>query len=214
MRSFAHWTPRYLINRISEKFYRLAHPHAPWLTPSAIDYLQTHLKLDDKGIEFGSGRSTLWFAPRVASLISVEHDPVWYKKVTSMLAQKGYSNVSCYLHLRGAGEPGQPEYLADAVILPDCSLDFALVDGIYRDLCLDVILPKIKPRGMIIVDNINLYMPCASHAPNSIPLGKPAASPLWEKFMMTVSTWESIWTSNGVTDTAIFIKPEKEYDHD
>jgi hypothetical protein len=60
-----------------------------------LDYL---LGPTDIGIEFGSGRSTLWFAKKVKRLISVEHNEVWYKRIKTLLFKHSVSNVE-YLYI-------------------------------------------------------------------------------------------------------------------
>ena len=55
---------------------------------------------------------------------------------------------------------GDSAYARTALGFPDASLDFALVDGHYRDYSAKFILPKIKPGGMLIIDNVNWYLPC------------------------------------------------------
>lgn len=77
MRTFRHWTPRYVKNRIGVFYYQKIQPDQSWLTRSANEILNSWLTKSDIGLEFGSGRSTLWFAKRMAYLTSVEHDPVW-----------------------------------------------------------------------------------------------------------------------------------------
>jgi putative heme iron utilization protein len=56
------------------------HPNWPWLTKEAILLLERLLRPDDIGLEFGSGRSTIWFAERVEKLISIEHAFIGLKK--------------------------------------------------------------------------------------------------------------------------------------
>ena len=62
----SHWTPRYLVNRTRQMLYERSHHDDPWLTPAAIRLLTGLLCPADLGAEFGSGRSTLWFAARGA----------------------------------------------------------------------------------------------------------------------------------------------------
>lgn len=208
MRSFAHWTPRYLFDRSLEKLYRRRHPDLPWLTPSANQILTTCLKDTDRGAEFGSGKSTIWFSKQIASLVSVEHNPVWYEKVRKELEILGQQNVTYLFRPQKPGEnPLQSAYVLEAQKLANASLDFALVDGIYRDACVWVLLDKIAPGGLLIIDNINLYLPSSSRCPNSIrPNGSPV-TPLWERVYAILKQWRYIWTSNGISDTAIFFKP-------
>jgi len=69
----------------------------PWFTQRANSLLPTLLKKPDVGLEFGSGRSTFWFARRVAALTSVEHNAFWHKKVSKTLKEQGLSNVQYLL---------------------------------------------------------------------------------------------------------------------
>lgn len=96
-------------------------------------------------VEFGSGFSTPWLARRCASLVSFEDDPAWHALVTRRLRQAGLVNVDC--RLRPA------DRFADVDDLPDGSIDFALVDGTDRDGCIAAIVPKLRPGGVIYLDN-------------------------------------------------------------
>ena len=57
----------------------------PWITYSAIEFLDTRLtdKLDL--FEFGSGNSSLYYAKKVNTVASVEHDNLWYEEIKSKL---------------------------------------------------------------------------------------------------------------------------------
>ena len=68
-------------------------PERPWLTRESIGILDRLLRPEDIGIEFGSGRSTAWFAQRVKRLRSVEHNPVWHARVARQLASGEIGNV-------------------------------------------------------------------------------------------------------------------------
>jgi hypothetical protein len=208
VRSFAHWTPRYLFDRMLEKLYRHRHADLPWLTPLANQILIANLRDTDHGAEFGSGKSTIWFSKRVASLVSIEHNPLWYEKVKRELELLGKSNVTYLFRPQKPGEnPLQSDYVREAYKIADSSLDFALVDGIYRDACVCALLNKIAPGGLLIIDNINLYLPSTSRCPNSVHPDKPPVTPLWGQVYDRLKQWRCIWTSNGVSDTAIFFKP-------
>ena len=87
------------------------------------------------------------------------------------------------------------------------SLDFALVDGMYRSACTLAVVPRLKPGGLIIVDNVNWFLPSASRAPSSRGLDDAPLTPTWEEFADAVAGWERKWTENGVTDTAIWVAP-------
>lgn len=88
MNNISHWTPRYLYNRTRLMLYTKAHPGLPWLTRDAIELLEQLIKPTDVLLEFGSGRSTIWFAQRCRRVISIEHHPHWHKNVSEQLQQK------------------------------------------------------------------------------------------------------------------------------
>jgi predicted O-methyltransferase YrrM len=210
-RTVRHWTPRYVRARARQARYQRAHPDAPWLTPDAIGLLDTMLRPSDVGAEFGSGRSTLWLARRCARLASVEHDRAWHAKVSQTLTRAGITNVDYRCH-----PPDQPDeagaesaYARAALVLRDESIDFALVDGVYRDHVTLFLLPKIKVGGILIIDNVNRYLPSVTASPASL---RPPATPptaTWQQVAAVLSDWRQIWTSSGVWDTAIFVKTRR-----
>lgn len=210
-RSFKHWTPRYIFNRANEIYYQRLAPDHPWLTRAANGLLQTLLKPSDQGLEFGSGRSTIWLAKRVSALTSVEHNRLWYDKVYTLLQQERLNgNVQLLLHeCHAATDARGPEsdYVTALNKFEDSSLDFVLVDGVYRSDCAVLAVPKMKPGGMLILDNANWFLPNEdASAPNSRRQSDGPAHSRWAEFLQLVEDWRSIWTSNGVTDTAIFFK--------
>lgn len=210
MRSFQHWTPRYLWNRTREQLYRRRHPGLPWLTPTANQILDGYLKDTDQVLEFGSGRSTVWFARRVAAITSVEYNPAWFERVEQLLQSEGLKNTRLLLRPKESDDRQEGVTSAYVHVLDDfspASLDFVLVDGTYRSACAWGALERLRPGGLLVIDNVNWFLPCVSHAPNSRTVESGPSSPLWEKFWLAVTGWRRIWTSNGVSDTAFFFKP-------
>jgi predicted O-methyltransferase YrrM len=207
--SRSHRTPRYLYHRTRQLLFERAHPDAPWLTPAAIELLGTLLRPADRGVEFGSGRSTLWLAARVAALTSVEQDEQWHAAVNAMLGERGLGNVDYILAPKDAPEDrgADSAYARAALAFDDGSLDFALVDGHYRDYSTQFILPKVRPGGLLVIDNVNWYLPSQSKAPASRTPALGPANETWALIERELSGWRRIWTSSGVWDTAIFIKP-------
>lgn len=207
MRSFSHWSLNYLVNRAIEKNYRAKNPGLPWLTPQANRILTTLLLPGDVGLEFGSGRSTIWFSRRVKSLTSVEHNPEWFARVSKMLIEQDIQNVDYRLCKKEEIGVKKPKYIETVESINENSIDFVLVDGIYREDCVETVIPKLKPGGVLIIDNVNHYLPSHSKAPNSIPADQQPPNPIWEKEYKIIKFWRTIWTSNGVSDTAFFFKP-------
>jgi predicted O-methyltransferase YrrM len=207
-RTFRHWTPRYIHDRSRQALYQRGHPDAPWLTPEAIRLLDSMLRPIDVGAEFGSGRSTLWLARRCARLTSVEHDDAWHARVAGTLASAGLTNVDCQCHRVDEPETrGEVSaYARVAASFDPESLDFALVDGLYRDYVTLFLLAAIRLGGLLIVDNVNRYLPSTTQSPGSLCAQALPATAAWARVSDALARWRRIWTSNGVWDTAIFVK--------
>ena len=190
--------------------YEKKNPNAPWLTSDAIDYLNASLKNSDIYVEWGSGRSTAWFAERVGHVTSVESDREWHQWVAGQLKANESDNVTYYLREDTDDfDPNRPEipYVAAATVLDNESVDVALVDGIFRAKCALAVIGKLRRGGILIVDNVNWFLPSATRSPASVGLGQEPASEDWKQFAGLVSNWSVKWTSNGVWDTAIWTKP-------
>ena len=56
----------------------------PWVTYGFIDFISERLNNSMDIFEYGSGNSTLWYAMRVNSITSVEHDSEWLKKIKNL----------------------------------------------------------------------------------------------------------------------------------
>jgi hypothetical protein len=75
--------------RLVREAFRRQHPEAPAIVANAVIILDNWLRPTDRGLEWGSGRSTIWLASRVAHVLSVEHNPVWYTRVQDAIAARG-----------------------------------------------------------------------------------------------------------------------------
>jgi hypothetical protein len=112
----------------------------PWYTYPTTEYI-AHLNLSWMTIfEYGSGNSTLWWAKRSKSVVSVEDDEEWFEKVRQNL-----SSGRTQYHLKTRKEDYVTAALNDA--------DIFIIDGKYRKECAEHIV-KIGGAGvMIILDN-------------------------------------------------------------
>ena len=198
-RSFKHWNFTYLVNRTILAFDEYKYQGYPWLVKDANEFIENYLHDDSVCLEWGSGRSTIWFAQRVHHITSVEHNLEWYKKVQKLT--KDFTNVSLYLR------PLEPEeeYVNIANEFSKESLSFCLVDGRLRAQCVISIEDKIKPGGLLVVDNIERYIPTPDSTPNQ---RSDYADKLWETFHKDiVGGWKELMFSNGIWSTAIWVKP-------
>lgn len=209
VRRFRHRSVRYIWNRSRFFWDQKRNAGDPWLTRQSIEILDELLLPTDRGIEWGSGRSTIWFARRVAHLLSIESNLKWLEIVRGRLKEESLRNVSCVfhpIHDRNIFVATHP-YVHEADAIPDESLDFGLVDGHFRDLCAVVLASKLRPGGILVIDNIERYLPSTSQSPEAIGQHVVPATKVWSDYVEMVSSWRKIWTSNGVIDTCIWFKP-------
>jgi predicted O-methyltransferase YrrM len=127
----------------------------PWLTFGAILILERLLRHPFDVLELGSGGSTVFFAHRARSIVSLEHDPGWYKRVKKRL--NGATNVTQVC------KPF-PELLEYIQSLPDESFGMVLSDlgSSYKDRLesTNACVPKLKKGGWLIIDNYLCYPLC------------------------------------------------------
>ena len=200
---------RELSGHLAYFLYRRRHPDYPWLAGPANSILESFLTDRDVGLEFGSGRSTLWLAQKVSALTSVEHDPVWYNKVTKELELRKLANVNCLLVEKDVEDSkGQDAaYVRITEKFPENSLDFILVDGAYRDSCALAAMGLLRPGGMLIIDDACWFLPSNSTCSNARTHAQGPASPQWGRFLNAVASWRCIRTTDGIHDTTLYLKP-------
>ena len=201
MRSLKHLTPRYIVNKLRHLYYIKQNPEAPWLTQQAMSLLSTWLKPTDIGFEWGSGRSTMWLAQRVKHLTSIEHDLAWHDQVKQDIRESNVKNV-LLMHRSLEGDE-KSEYVQAIKIKKPGEFDFILVDGRARADCLKLAVDYLKPGGLLILDNANSYLKNRSYAPDSVKQMKSE----FESIYKYLCRWRYVWTSNGLWDTAFWVKP-------
>ena len=208
MRSIKHWTPRYVNARLREMLYHRVNPDDPWLTRDCVALLSELVCPSDVALEFGSGRSTRWFAARVKNITSVEHDENWYKEGLRRAQTSGFNNIELLFRPLDVPEAEGPASAYVRVIekIDDNSVDLCLVDGMYRGTCALNVLPKLRNGALLIIDNVNWYIPSSSRSPSTLPLGGPYYDNYWESFAKLTAAWRRIWTTSGVTDTLLMFK--------
>jgi len=165
--NIAYWVrrPHLIVARIRYWLWEQANPDQPWFCPGAVLFCEGILTQSMQVLEFGSGRSTLWFAHRVGRIASVEHSPLWFGRVESAIARNQLKNVDYrFVPLdHSETEPEQesydhlPKYVSVLDTFPNQSLDLVLVDGHYRTACIRQCTPKVKPGGFLLVDDVDIW---------------------------------------------------------
>lgn len=131
---------------------------APWWTYAAVEAVEEALPPHARVFEFGGGGSTLWLHDRGASVTCVEHDPEWFGELRTALPD----DVEVVLRapdadgsIRSESEPGHffNSYVTEVARHPDDTFDLVIVDGRARVECGMAAMPKVKPGGMLLLDD-------------------------------------------------------------
>lgn len=144
----------------------------PWIAFESKEWLGDYLTRNMIVFEYSSGGSTIFFSKWVKKLISVEHDPMWYQHISDTLNRKNISNVE-YLLLEphftpdGKSDFTDPHsfasreypnmsfeaYVKSIDAFPDKSFDLVFIDGRARPSCIYHALDKVRPGGVLMLDN-------------------------------------------------------------
>jgi hypothetical protein len=145
-------------------------PHAsaladeqPWLTYDAIGFLEQYLAPGMRIFEWGAGGSTLFLSRRASEGVSIEHDDAWATAVARRVDGRRW-RVQC---IPPAARPDPryasqdpdhrarsfADYVQAIAACSDGTLDLVLVDGRARVACVRQALAKVKPGGVLVLDN-------------------------------------------------------------
>lgn len=199
-----HISISYIVSRLKQILYFKKYPDNPWMTKDSVNLLEQLIKKTDVGLEYGSGKSTKWFAMRCKHLTSIEHNKEWFEIVSRKI--KNQNNVD-YRLLSLNDNPVESDYYKSIYEFSDKSLDFIINDGKFRDLIASEGIKKIKCGGIYILDNAERYLQNNLNLPESMISGWDT-SLNWKYFNEITDKWRKIWTSDGVSSTLILIKTE------
>jgi hypothetical protein len=125
----------------------------PWLTPGAIFFLANYLRPEFKVLELGSGGSTIFFAKRCKTVISIETNKAWHDRVKKRLSEANIGNVEFINKFNSCEGDKYKQFLNK---LPDDHFDCILIDAessIDRGVCANSLKSKLKIGGFIVYDN-------------------------------------------------------------
>jgi hypothetical protein len=144
----------------------------PLLPYCVMEFLEARLQRNAVVFEYGGGGSTLWFVQRVSRVITVEHDHSWYQRL--MCELRNYHVTNCTLlyepideenPVRSIGSvPGinygsaeitgsLESYVRVIDRFPADSFDLVVVDGRSRPACLIHAIQRVKPGGLLLLDD-------------------------------------------------------------
>lgn len=124
----------------------------PWYTYPSIEYLKQIDFSKKKFFEYGSGYSSLFWAKRVKTLISVENDKEWYKKIVKKILKN-----QKIVFLKNAND-----YI-NSIKKNNNKYDVIIIDGSSRYKCAKKALPLLKRNGFIILDNSDWFQKTAKY---------------------------------------------------
>ncbi len=143
----------------------------PWLSKSAVSFLNTNINSINRVFEYGSGASTIYFANKGVKLVSIEHNREWFEIVKKRI--EGFSknielklyepkislNNSSITSYKDTDYKGYDytEYSQAILQYPDNYFDLILIDGRVRLECLKNSMNKLKKFGILIFDNSDRY---------------------------------------------------------
>ena len=121
----------------------------PWLPFRLIDTFEHRLRPGMRVLEYGGGGSTLWFLDHGLEVVTVEHDDGW-----AQILQQTASGPSWTLLVRTLDDGGVA-YVDAVDDYPDGHFDLVVVDGRERARCVAAALGKVRPGGMLVVDDVD-----------------------------------------------------------
>ena len=147
----------------------------PWMTFAAAEFLSGWLRRDMSIFEWGSGGSTIFFANHAKHVTAIEHEEAWAGQVNAAIGGRKIANAQV-IHLppeadgaAAAWDPADPtvfasggelfrgqsfqRYVTSIDQFPDTSFDLVVVDGRARPSCVKRGMPKVRPGGMLLLDN-------------------------------------------------------------
>jgi predicted O-methyltransferase YrrM len=122
----------------------------PWLPFRLIDELEAVVGPGSRVFEYGGGGSTLWYLDRGAVVVTVEHDQEWAAALDRSISSDRWTLV-----VRPLAE-GYATYAKAISSYPDNWFDVVVVDGRARPRCVGRAQAKVKPGGLLLVDDVNV----------------------------------------------------------
>lgn len=180
--------PDLAARKVVDLMRRAAFPQEPWMSRAAVRFCGRALRSDHVALEWGCGRSTLWFGRRVARLTSVEDDAGWFTRISQQIVEAGLSSrIDLRLASITTAQAAETPYVTVAAEFADGTLDFVVVDGALRDQCIQAALPKLRPGGLLLVDNSNWWKEDLSE------WGVPADWPIVHQSANVLRSETTIW---------------------
>jgi len=115
----------------------------PWMNYAIIDFLKKRLNADMRLFEWGSGYSTLFFASRVKSVVSLEYNEHWF----NLIKEQVPGNVEVIYRKLGSGD-----YVNEIASRHE-QYHLIVIDGRERVKCFAACLAHLHGDGVILLDD-------------------------------------------------------------
>lgn len=188
-------------------FRKLTLRRYPIFAVESIIFLRKLIRSRDdiRVFEYGMGRSSLWWAKNVHEYYGVEHDEEWYHQIVEKLKKVNPSVEKSRLFYRPFNisreyygwenwtkppikDKHRDIYAETIQQFPDNYFDLVIIDGFERVRCARQVPEKIKPGGMVVIDD---YERLKYREADRIFKG-------WKRKVMGL----------GIQRTAFFVKPK------
>jgi predicted O-methyltransferase YrrM len=126
----------------------------PWIAMPCVDFLDGYLQPGRRVLEFGGGGSTAYFLNKGCFLTTVESDEGWAQDLRQRVGEIPDAKDRWALRFVPAKDNDDPliaQYVAQ--VAEGGPWDVVLVDGWSRIVCLQAAKSRIKPGGILILDN-------------------------------------------------------------
>ena len=147
----------------------------PWINLSCCEFLKRHLYQPGFVAEFGGGGSTHYFLRKGFQVVTVEHDEKWVqmlsREISNQCDQASWTciakkpvNRSGEARIEDAADPDLycsaddltldfQSYASALDLYPDEYFSCIVVDGRARPSCIKHAVPKLKKKGLLVIDN-------------------------------------------------------------
>lgn len=128
----------------------------PWLTHPALEYFAEHNFSEKTVLEWGGGKSTLWWATKAKHVVIVERNREWIDYIISMSTTLGIRDKITIIHNEiEAGENAYKSRYLNQPFQLGLTYDVIVVDDWFRDEAVAMAMCSINAYGMIIADNFD-----------------------------------------------------------
>lgn len=133
----------------------------PWWNSRAIRYARRQLRAGDMVFEWGSGGSTVWLTSLGARVTAIESAAEWAEKVNArcpgapvrLIPGEDTGELRSEPEGRDQGQHFFDRYVSAIDEFPDDTFDMIIVDGICRAECARRAARKVRPGGLVVVDD-------------------------------------------------------------